>query len=449
MNQPTQPTGMLSPEQIKIAFDTYHNPPNDPYAMDEYDEAFARAIESLVSQAYEARIATLEYALRLILPLAKGYVHAHKDVKSNHILIELAETALQSPTNSPTPEHIFLNAGEERDPRTDHGAALLMISELNRKIAESLSPQPPIEAQGNAVKYCHKHDESEPDKAKFCKYCKALQPIVAQPAAQQQPEAKSGHRAFLHTNVGSEEITHLMPKNMDVTVTLNRAPQQPQSETVREAFEKWAKLTDLWLMREYGDERDYHSYRTDIAWKAWQAALQHDGGQEPVAQTMSEQQRKNWQFLVDKYDAGSGAAKVGAGGMAIEILRALLSAQAQPVPATPARPDSNVIADAPGNGAFPDSDVIDTPADHVPDSKKMMQEAALQELADLGQEMGIGYEDCIVKMSIEECLAFSDEWIRGATLHEGSRGWRVVCMLLANEVRRLRAAQPSTQIQGE
>ena len=43
-----------------------------------------------------------------------------------------------------------------------------------------------------------------------------------------------------------------------------------------------------------------------------------------------------------------------------------------------------------------------------------------------------------VKMTIEECIAFADEWSRGMTIHEGSKGWRVVCMLLANEVRRLR-----------
>lgn len=42
-----------------------------------------------------------------------------------------------------------------------------------------------------------------------------------------------------------------------------------------------------------------------------------------------------------------------------------------------------------------------------------------------------------IKMTIEECIAFADEWSRGMTVHEGSQGWRVVCMLLANEVRRL------------
>lgn len=43
-----------------------------------------------------------------------------------------------------------------------------------------------------------------------------------------------------------------------------------------------------------------------------------------------------------------------------------------------------------------------------------------------------------LKMTIAEALEFADEWSRGLTLHEGSQGWRVVCMLLAEEVRRQR-----------
>lgn len=39
-------------------------------------------------------------------------------------------------------------------------------------------------------------------------------------------------------------------------------------------------------------------------------------------------------------------------------------------------------------------------------------------------------------MTIEEALEFADEWSKGMTYHEGSQGWRVVCMLLAEEVRR-------------
>lgn len=42
-----------------------------------------------------------------------------------------------------------------------------------------------------------------------------------------------------------------------------------------------------------------------------------------------------------------------------------------------------------------------------------------------------------LKMTIEEAIEFADEWSKGMTLHEGSKGWRVVCLLLAEEVRRL------------
>ena len=43
-----------------------------------------------------------------------------------------------------------------------------------------------------------------------------------------------------------------------------------------------------------------------------------------------------------------------------------------------------------------------------------------------------------LKMTLDEALAFADEWSRGMTLHEDAQGWRVVCMLLAAEVERLR-----------
>jgi hypothetical protein len=43
-------------------------------------------------------------------------------------------------------------------------------------------------------------------------------------------------------------------------------------------------------------------------------------------------------------------------------------------------------------------------------------------------------------MTIDEALAFADEWAQGQTFHAGSQGWRVVCLLLAEEVRRLRHA---------
>lgn len=44
-----------------------------------------------------------------------------------------------------------------------------------------------------------------------------------------------------------------------------------------------------------------------------------------------------------------------------------------------------------------------------------------------------------LKMTVDEAIAFADEWSRGMTLHADSQGWRVVCLLLADEVRRLRA----------
>lgn len=42
-------------------------------------------------------------------------------------------------------------------------------------------------------------------------------------------------------------------------------------------------------------------------------------------------------------------------------------------------------------------------------------------------------------MTIDEALKFADEWSRGVTIYPGAQGWRVVCMLLADEVRRLRS----------
>jgi hypothetical protein len=50
-----------------------------------------------------------------------------------------------------------------------------------------------------------------------------------------------------------------------------------------------------------------------------------------------------------------------------------------------------------------------------------------------------------VKMTIDEALEFADEWVQGMTFHEESQGWRVVCAVLAAEVRRLRDAK-SVQI---
>jgi len=51
-----------------------------------------------------------------------------------------------------------------------------------------------------------------------------------------------------------------------------------------------------------------------------------------------------------------------------------------------------------------------------------------------------------LKMTIDEALEFADEWSRGMTIYEGSQGWRVVCMLLAEEVRRLRRGDVSLNV---
>jgi hypothetical protein len=42
-----------------------------------------------------------------------------------------------------------------------------------------------------------------------------------------------------------------------------------------------------------------------------------------------------------------------------------------------------------------------------------------------------------VKMTVDEALEFADEWAQETTFHEDSQGWRVVCAILALEVRRL------------
>src|SRR5574343_1960099 len=42
-------------------------------------------------------------------------------------------------------------------------------------------------------------------------------------------------------------------------------------------------------------------------------------------------------------------------------------------------------------------------------------------------------------MKLEEALNYADEWTNGHTFYEGMQGWRVVCAVLAAEVRRLRA----------
>lgn len=43
-----------------------------------------------------------------------------------------------------------------------------------------------------------------------------------------------------------------------------------------------------------------------------------------------------------------------------------------------------------------------------------------------------------LRMTVDDALNYADTWSHGHTFHEGSEGWRVVCLILAEEVRRLR-----------
>lgn len=47
-------------------------------------------------------------------------------------------------------------------------------------------------------------------------------------------------------------------------------------------------------------------------------------------------------------------------------------------------------------------------------------------------------ENLKLDMTVDEALAFAEEWTRGMTLHAGLQGWRVVCLLLGEEVKALR-----------
>lgn len=42
------------------------------------------------------------------------------------------------------------------------------------------------------------------------------------------------------------------------------------------------------------------------------------------------------------------------------------------------------------------------------------------------------------KMTVDNALNYADEWSCGRTVHEDSQDWRTVCLILAEEVRRLR-----------
>lgn len=41
-----------------------------------------------------------------------------------------------------------------------------------------------------------------------------------------------------------------------------------------------------------------------------------------------------------------------------------------------------------------------------------------------------------VRMTVSEALEYADQWTQGQTFNAGSEGWRVVCAVLAAEVRR-------------
>lgn len=45
-------------------------------------------------------------------------------------------------------------------------------------------------------------------------------------------------------------------------------------------------------------------------------------------------------------------------------------------------------------------------------------------------------------MDVNEALQWADQWTEGQTFYEGMQGWRVVCAVLAAEVRRLQAVHP-------
>ena len=48
-------------------------------------------------------------------------------------------------------------------------------------------------------------------------------------------------------------------------------------------------------------------------------------------------------------------------------------------------------------------------------------------------------------MNIEEALEYANEWTKGSTFNEHSTGWRIVCAVLAAEVRHLRKSTVAAQ----
>jgi hypothetical protein len=58
-----------------------------------------------------------------------------------------------------------------------------------------------------------------------------------------------------------------------------------------------------------------------------------------------------------------------------------------------------------------------------------------------GEEMSVNQET--KAMDVETALARADDWTIRQTFYPGQEGWRVVCAVLAAEVRRLRQRQKS------
>ena len=48
-------------------------------------------------------------------------------------------------------------------------------------------------------------------------------------------------------------------------------------------------------------------------------------------------------------------------------------------------------------------------------------------------------------MKLDEALECADEWTKGQAFHEGSKGWRMVCCVLAAEVLRSQAYKEAVQ----
>ena len=77
-------------------------------------------------------------------------------------------------------------------------------------------------------------------------------------------------------------------------------------------------------------------------------------------------------------------------------------------------------------------------------NEKTTNDAASAWSTELGGSLPDLLEPPVLKMTVDEAIEFADEWSRGMTIYESSQGWRVVCMLLADEVRKLRRSIHAT-----